>query len=257
MVFIGTNFVDTSQFLSLSLADLQELGFGSESAGLEYGFIGNMLQNPLEQLTASNQANDTNASSMNLDNGNSNILSITNNTTTTTPPTTTTTTQQQSTPSTTSTGDLSATSFLQFSNAQPNMASYVSAPAISNTNSNTTNTTTTPQGLSVFPMPTTVAFAPGANPLANDKDENASPQQQYAATIAATPPMQKSSPSLAAVAPSSPSSMSSPGKRSNSITSNSTSRRKQQTPESVYLHVKRPFNYAEGFHYLIEYVKER
>ncbi|KAJ8658627.1 hypothetical protein O0I10_005667 [Lichtheimia ornata] len=249
---LGTNFVDTSQFLNLSLADLQELGFGSESAGLEYGFIGNMLQNPLEQLTTSNQANDTNAPSMNLDNGN-NILSVT--TTTTTPPTTTQQ-QQQSTP--TSTGDLSAT-FLQFSNAQPNMASYVSAPAMTtNNNNNTTTTTTTttaPQGLSVFPMPTTVAFAPGANPLANDKDENASPQQQYAATIAATPPMQKSSPSLAAVAPSSPSSISSPGKRSNSITS--TSRRKQNTPESVYLHVKRPFNYAEGFHYLIEYVKER
>lgn len=252
---IGTNFVDTSQFLNLSLADLQELGFGSESAGLEYGFIGNMLQNPLEQLTTSNQANDTNAPSMNLDNGN-NILPVTN-TTTTTPPTTTTTTTQQSTPTTTSTGDLSAT-FLQFSNAQPNMASYISAPAMTTTNNNNNTTTTTPQGLSVFPMPTTVAFAPGANPLANDKDENASPQQQYAATIAATPPMQKSSPSLAAVAPSSPSSISSPGKRSNSITSNSTtSRRKQNTPESVYFHVKRPFNYAEGFHYLIEYVKER
>ncbi|KAI9316846.1 hypothetical protein BX666DRAFT_1858376 [Dichotomocladium elegans] len=65
------------------------------------------------------------------------------------------------------------------------------------------------QPLPLFPMSTTAAFAPGANPLANDK------------------------------------------------TGNANGRRKQHTPETVYMNVKRPFNYAEGFHYLIEYVKEK
>ena len=30
-----------------------------------------------------------------------------------------------------------------------------------------------------------------------------------------------------------------------------------KTPEAVYNGVRRPFNYAEGFHYLIQYVREK
>lgn len=39
----------------------------------------------------------------------------------------------------------------------------------------------------------------------------------------------------------------------------STGKRKApaSTPEAVYAGVKRPFNYAEGFHYLINYVRDR
>ncbi|CEP08502.1 hypothetical protein [Parasitella parasitica] len=47
---------------------------------------------------------------------------------------------------------------------------------------------------------------------------------------------------------------------SSSTSTKSTSRRKGNcgnTPEAVYNSVKRPFNYAEGFHYLIQYVTER
>lgn len=43
-------------------------------------------------------------------------------------------------------------------------------------------------------------------------------------------------------------------------TINSNSRRKGNngnTPEAVYNSVKKPFNYAEGFHYLIQYVTDR
>lgn len=41
---------------------------------------------------------------------------------------------------------------------------------------------------------------------------------------------------------------------------NNSSRRKGNngnTPEAVYNSVKKPFNYAEGFHYLIQYVTDR
>jgi len=47
---------------------------------------------------------------------------------------------------------------------------------------------------------------------------------------------------------------------SSSTSTKSTSRRKGNcgnTPEAVYNSVKRPFNYAEGFHYLIQYVTDR
>lgn len=37
----------------------------------------------------------------------------------------------------------------------------------------------------------------------------------------------------------------------------STSKRKSYTPEEAYTSVKRPFNYAEGFHYLIRYVTDK
>jgi hypothetical protein len=45
-------------------------------------------------------------------------------------------------------------------------------------------------------------------------------------------------------------------KRANSL---SNGRRKGvgNTPDEVYASVKKPFNYAEGFHYLIQYFKER
>lgn len=47
---------------------------------------------------------------------------------------------------------------------------------------------------------------------------------------------------------------------SSKSTLNNNSRRKGNngnTPEAVYNSVKKPFNYAEGFHYLIQYVTDR
>lgn len=39
--------------------------------------------------------------------------------------------------------------------------------------------------------------------------------------------------------------------------SSTSSKRKSYTPEEAYTSVKRPFNYAEGFHYLIRYVTDK
>ncbi|KAI9468684.1 hypothetical protein BDB00DRAFT_863484 [Zychaea mexicana] len=288
-------FVDANQFLNFSLGDL---GFGSESAGLEYGFIGNMLQNPLDPSSL-NDANPPSAA-MNLANSTTALLP--------------------------SNGNDYATSANLFalSNGQQTTTSYLA-----------------PQGLSLFPMSATVAFAPGANPLANtqlpsqeqqqqtpppistspaiaaspltttttttgsnnnknnsnssstinnsnknskkhvvrnnntsnsgsssDSEQRPSPQrfapmkQQKSPnnlTITSTPVASTASSSPPAVSPSS--SPSAPKRHNASISSTGSNgivpRRKLNTPETVYLGVRRPFNYAEGFHYLIEYVKER
>jgi uncharacterized protein with von Willebrand factor type A (vWA) domain len=45
----------------------------------------------------------------------------------------------------------------------------------------------------------------------------------------------------------------------NTSQSNRVSKRKfpSNTPENVYANTKAPFNYTEGFHYLLQYVRER
>ncbi|KAI8879069.1 hypothetical protein K501DRAFT_336329 [Backusella circina FSU 941] len=135
--------MDASQLFDFSLNDL---GFGSETIGLEYGFIGNMLQNPLD---------------LTLNGG--------------------TVTHQQS------------------------------------------------------PMTT----SPLSNFNATDNFQQQQQQQQQQ-QIMTTSPKQSSFYM----------------KRANSL---SNGRRKGvgNTPDEVYASVKKPFNYAEGFHYLIQYFKER
>ncbi|KAG2224083.1 hypothetical protein INT45_004964 [Circinella minor] len=286
-------FVDANQLLNFSLGDL---GFGSESAGLEYGFIGNMLQNPLDPSSL-NDVNNPPSAAMNLANSSTALL----------PP------NANNNNNGFSSSPSSSTLFTLSNNGQPTSQTPYMAP----------------QGLSLFPMSQTVAFAPGANPLANtqlphqevttptntnttittptstpnsttisvsssstnkknsnNKNDNknsgnnkdneqqrssstssSSSKQQFAAiqqkspnnfTITTTP-VASSPTSQSNISPSSSPSAT---KRHNASISSAGSngivpRRKLNTPETVYLGVRRPFNYAEGFHYLIEYVKEK
>ena len=277
---------------------LGDLGFGSESAGLEYGFIGNMLQNPLDPSSL-NDVNNPPSAAMNLANSSTALL----------PP------NANNNANGFSSSPSSSTLFTLSNNGQPSSQTPYIAP----------------QGLSLFPMSQTVAFAPGANPLANsqlppqevttsantnttvttptstpnsttisisssttnkkisnnsNKHDNKSSgnnkdneQQQRSSSTSSSSKqpfasVQQKSPNNFTITStpvaSSPTSqsnvspLSSPSttKRHNASISSAGSngivpRRKINTPETVYLGVRRPFNYAEGFHYLIEYVKEK
>ncbi|KAI8138842.1 hypothetical protein BJV82DRAFT_646360 [Fennellomyces sp. T-0311] len=82
----------------------------------------------------------------------------------------------------------------------------------------------------------------------------------YAAQFSALLPLASSSPSTPPVtdkpSPGPPTIM----KRDSVSSAGSLPRRKpnsDRTPEAVYNGVRRPFNYAEGFHYLIQYVREK
>lgn len=46
-------------------------------------------------------------------------------------------------------------------------------------------------------------------------------------------------------------------KKRNSSTTSLQYRKRNKTPADVYNQVNQPFNYAQGFHYLIQYVRER
>ncbi|ORY93999.1 hypothetical protein BCR43DRAFT_461407 [Syncephalastrum racemosum] len=241
----NTNLMDTSAnpFLNLSLNELQEFGFGSETTGLEYGFLGNMLQNPLDLNTSSGAG-----------------------------------TSVSSAPSATSMTDFSAS------------LDTMGFPAFTNTNTSNTissvpMTVNNPYNAfpGLFPMSTTVSFAPGANTLANSSNSPGSSSSPQQSTMKATPTstpnssstpapskeafaMPKQSPTVRtssaippAVSPSSNSATSPSTVKRNSTSSLGTPKRKIQgnTPEAVYTSVRRPFNYAEGFHYLIQYVREK
>ncbi|KAL1935728.1 hypothetical protein VTP01DRAFT_4868 [Rhizomucor pusillus] len=179
-------FLDTSQLLNFSLADL---GFGSETAGLEYGIIGNMLQNPLDG------------------------------------------------------GGSDGRGALSFP---------VMPPPFSYPQTTTTSTTTT-AALTTAVTASTATTAAAATAAANMAAafSNLLPLQQQQQQLSSTLP-EKSSPPTTTMKRDS---MSSTG--SGSHHPPTSIRRKHATPEAVYNSVRRPFNYAEGFHYLIQYVKEK
>ncbi|KAI9311945.1 hypothetical protein BX666DRAFT_1991151, partial [Dichotomocladium elegans] len=193
--------LNTSQLL-MSLA---ELGFGSESAGLEYGFIGNMLQDPPlgQAISTSTSPPEDNLPAMNLGNFNSNELS----------------------------SDL-----LQFSQSAATLA-------------------VTPY---LFPIQSTVSVAPGANPLANDKP-------------IISPSTGGDIPSQPCLSPRSPQEQQQQQQQQQQQRQQLQQLQQQQQSkyqrhcalvgtrksEAVYMDVRRPFNYAEGFHYLIQYVKQK
>lgn len=205
---LGANLLDANQFFNFSLNELQDLGFGSETAGLEYGFLGNMLQNPLDLSTS--LGGDT-----------------ANNYTTT------------------SSLDMNAFPFpATNTTSAPTYAAAAAAAAAA------------AQNPSLFPMFSSVAFAPGANPLANHPSKStASPTQSNSEN--------EKSPSTVNITPAPVGSLSSPSSSATSpsaLKRNSTqanAKRKSHTPEAVYMSVRKPFNYAEGFHYLIQYVREK
>ncbi|KAI7873689.1 hypothetical protein K492DRAFT_154627 [Lichtheimia hyalospora FSU 10163] len=177
------------------------LGFGSETAGLEYGFIGNMLGvGDWATATPASLLATTTDTTATTNNNNNNTLSHN--------------TINNATP---------AMHLASSNNTMPTpMSSQQQQQAFS------TSTTAQHQYLpSVFPMSATVAIAPGANPLANEESNTSSFNNRPTTT-------------------SSPSTSSSP-----------TIERRPTQKHYPERKVCRPFNYAEGFHYLIEYVKEK
>lgn len=179
---------DNNNPFNLSLSDM---GFGSETIGLEYDFISTMLQNPLLDMT---------------DNLNNAATSA---------PTTTATTAAPL--------HLSTVSMQQMINPDlnNNVFHVNSIPTTSSSNNFFTSNTSSPYlQHPVTPIPQTKP-----SPLADSP------------TIVTT-------------------------KRTSNASTTSTStvgRRKGfgSTPEEAYISVRKPFNYAEGFHYLIQYVREK
>ncbi|KAI9362590.1 hypothetical protein BD770DRAFT_359325 [Pilaira anomala] len=173
---LNTSMANTSslypnqQIFDFSLTDLD---FGSETVGLEYGFLGNMLQNPLEQENGSTTVTTSEATPIH--------LSMMDQ-------------QQQMT-------------FQNF---------YASSPFIQHQQSSPVTSTPLSKRLS-------------------------SPHSESSVTTM----MPLNSPFTGTI------------NKRNSATF--TGRRKGygNTPEEAYTSVKKPFNYAEGFHYLIQYVRDR
>jgi hypothetical protein len=186
--------MDTSQLFDFTLGGLE---FGSATIGSEYGFIGNMLQNPLADITGALSGTTTSA-----------VVTTTSTTSPmhhlSSPLEQMTSFQQQASPSSSST--LSSTNHSSNNNTTNNSTNNKSAPSFT-----------------IDPTFTTTAAKPISSPTTPTPNKK---QESYTMKRAST---------------------------------SSVGRRKGvgNTPEEAYASVKKPFNYAEGFHYLIQYFKER
>ncbi|KAG2225060.1 hypothetical protein INT45_003260 [Circinella minor] len=220
-------FIDTAQLLNFSLA---ELGFGSETAGLEYGVIGNMLQNPLTDLPTSSTSTTN---------------SIIPNSTTTMMNTANTTAQQQTTTSASFPYAPQQVSTSPAATAQYNtLLPMVSSRNHSNNNHNNNNHNSN-NNHHQFRLQ-------HSNNNNNNKNSNNSNSNNNNNNNSMTPPDNKSSPIPTVMKRDSVSSAGSQPNNNKRKYSNY-----DKTPEAVYNGVRRPFNYAEGFHYLIQYVREK
>ncbi|CAO3642715.1 unnamed protein product [Cunninghamella blakesleeana] len=271
---MGTNFLDTNQLLNFSLSDL---GFGSETAGLEYGIIGNMLQpSSLDLISTStntstitstapinNNNNNTNTNTNDSNNNNNNKNSNNNNnnnnnnnltpsmSSTTSIPSSSPLTTTTATPTTTKIDPLTPLSYNQSSNSfQMNGLYSFSSPT---TTATSITTTSSP---SLTTTHSTPASSASNTMLLNQQQQHLIKRQQQITTSPTS-----SHPKLTSTAL-----VNTNGHKRDSVVSTtststtSSSRRKGSngnTPEQVYTSVKRPFNYAEGFHYLIQYVKQK
>ncbi|KAI9494284.1 hypothetical protein BDB00DRAFT_319203 [Zychaea mexicana] len=234
-------FTDTAQLLNFSLADL---GFGSETAGLEYGIIGNMLQNPLTDLqTAATTTATSSTATATTINGHSMP--------TTSTPTLTTTTTTTTTSGTNHVASAVAAAAAAAGQQQQQQQTFPYAPAqfstlLPMTSSPSPTTTTTATNNHSNNHNVGVAAANGSNSMTPPSENKASPGPP---TI-----MKRDSVSSAGSQPTT-------GAAGGSSSNNNNIKRKHsnhdKTPEAVYNNVRRPFNYAEGFHYLIQYVREK
>ncbi|KAL9559705.1 hypothetical protein MBANPS3_000275 [Mucor bainieri] len=179
----GATASNTSQLFDFALSDLN---FGSTTIGLEYGFLGNMLQNPLLDL-------DTTA-------------------TATSAPTTT------------------APMHLSTIGMQQMMANNGYSSSMSPASSTTTS-------VPFYDMT-----------FSSQMQHQQQQQQPITPNHSRSSPLSDSTSMLAMKRPSNASS-----------TTSASGRRKGygNTPEETYTGVKRPFNYAEGFHYLIQHVRDK
>ncbi|GAA5805602.1 hypothetical protein EDC94DRAFT_626592 [Helicostylum pulchrum] len=177
---------NNQQLFDFSLTDL---GFGSETVGLEYGFLGNMLQNPLEEESGSTTVTTSAATPIHLSmmqqqqqNNNNNM-------------------QQQ---------------LMQQQQQQMAFQPFYSSPFV-------------------------------------QQQSSSSPVTSTPVTKRVSSPHSESS-SITTMMP-----LNSPFTNSLKRNAPFTGRRKGygNTPEEAYASVKKPFNYAEGFHYLIQYVRDR
>ncbi|KAI8889270.1 hypothetical protein K501DRAFT_320472 [Backusella circina FSU 941] len=188
--------MDTSQLFDFTLSGLE---FGSATIGSEYGFIGNMLQNPLADITGALSGTTTSA-----------VVTTTSTTSPmhhlSSPLEQMTSFQQQASPSSSST-----------------LSSANQSNTITNNNNNKSNNNTHASSFSIDPTFTTTTAKPISSPTTPTPNKK---QEAYTMKRAST---------------------------------SSAGRRKGvgNTPEEAYASVKKPFNYAEGFHYLIQYFKER
>ncbi|ORZ25539.1 hypothetical protein BCR42DRAFT_400373 [Absidia repens] len=236
---LGANFLDTSQLLNFSLADL---GFGSETAGLEYGVIGNMLQTPLDLMSGATAVTSSSPSSASTSIttptsmvGNGHMISTTSSATsmasTHSPHTTTT--------------------------PAPAQHSHIDSMISSSSTSIAFNpaATTSASFSSNGPYSFSASMSPTKNMLLNRQQSHSN---NWANT--SSPPNEHHSHPHHLNGNMKRESVVSTSNNNNATPTSSSSRRKGSngnTPEQVYNSVRKPFNYAEGFHYLIQYVKQR
>lgn len=226
--------MDFAQLFNISLADL---GFGSDTAGLEYGIIGNMLQNPLADLGTSDQAGGLPGASSSL--STTTVSNTTPAISQTSQPYINTSTQMPVT---------SAPTLSTFSFQTPTTTAAAAAAA--------SNATTAPPTAATVQLANLLPMVPtNTNNLAQQQTSTTYRHQLQHQQPNGIAGAEKKHPSPAGVASTimKRDSVSSSG-------SNHSARRKQaneRTPEAVYNSVRKPFNYAEGFHYLIRYVKEK
>ncbi|ORX54988.1 hypothetical protein DM01DRAFT_1407043 [Hesseltinella vesiculosa] len=221
---MNTGFMDSSQLLNFSLEDL---GFGSASAGLEYGIIGNMLQSPLDLMPPKPTTSTSVSTATSSTNDNTNATSMS------TPP--------LSTPSLSSISQTPSTTSISPSMANPLDSLYsTSAP------------TSTPSTVTSPPLPN------GSN--ANDLYPFTN-TSLYADQLQQTSPTLLQQPQASALLKQQPSPATPKvnGKRDYNAMLHPPRRKHSSinTPEQVYNSVRKPFNYAEGFHYLIQYVRQK
>ncbi|KAI8969352.1 hypothetical protein BDF20DRAFT_991129 [Mycotypha africana] len=270
------SFIDTSQLFNFPLADF--VGFGSETTGLEYGILGNMLTDnnantensnsrnnvtkqrieaaPMTILNSFNQINNA----VEFQQALSALLQYNNGTTSTSASSTTcpstidaTNTSSmitsaseptiipllpsQATVTSRSIAQSATSPILQQRQQQLSLSAIATSPIITVSRQQQSRHTSSPT--------TTVAAA-----IANHSgQEHNRSSQRYSSN------KQQSTSGVASISTITDSNV-----VTNNDTSNVRTRRKGNngnTPEAVYNSVNRPFNYAEGFHYLIQYVREK
>ncbi|KAI8378057.1 uncharacterized protein BYT42DRAFT_516473 [Radiomyces spectabilis] len=188
---LDADFLTHSQLFNFPLTDI---GFNSQTAGLEYGILGNMLD------LSDNGRPPLPNNNVNSNNNNSNNH-------------------------------------------------YSSYPGFSDAISE--NTTNFLSSLLASSNASFAAAAVNLFPCGNLVKSNPVPKKS-SPTLPPTPP------TPCAISPASTSSIAKPSRESLSSTANRRRRPNSgNTPEAVYNSVQRPFNYAEGFHYLIQYVQSK
>ncbi|KAI9267963.1 hypothetical protein BDA99DRAFT_352249 [Phascolomyces articulosus] len=288
---INTSIVDTESFgndpslvNASQLLDNYNYGFGSSATNLEYSFLSSMLGTPFMDP---NTANTTPTSSSN--NTNNTNTNHNNNTTPTLSDLPLWAQQQQHSPQQSSTLSHQSQEVPQPTAPRPHPSHHATGSISAHDNNSTAQSQSAENSVTplvnTFDPPSSMLFSGEHRPSSQQQQQQQSSPQTMAGTSIASPSSSSSKPTPSSGAvgsipsaaidsrqASTTSGMSSllaygdgavVAKVANSPVSSSPStpvvKRRNQivTPEMAYSSAKKPFSYAEGYHYLITYVRQR